>query len=146
MSDGDDSATGGQVAKKVEEYRRFLQEAEQKAQAAYDKTVLALSGGALGISFAFVKDIVELEQATDRGILVVAWIAWGLSLAAVLVSLFTNVLAMRKAVDQIDEQTIYVEHPGGWLDLMTLVLNVLSGFLFLLGLGLLVVFVVVNHP
>ncbi|WP_134984071.1 hypothetical protein [Xanthomonas axonopodis] len=40
------------------EYRQWLVVAEQKAQEDYDKTVLTLSGGALGISFAFVKDIV----------------------------------------------------------------------------------------
>lgn len=42
----------------LHDHFKFLRDADQQAQTDYEKTVLSLSGGALGISFAFVKDIV----------------------------------------------------------------------------------------
>ena len=60
------------------EYRRLLQELENKAQDQYDKTVILLSTGALGISFAFLKEIVKLETAVMIHFLIGAWICWAL--------------------------------------------------------------------
>lgn len=37
--------------KYLQDYRKLLLTAEQQAQANFDKTVLSLSGGALGVSF-----------------------------------------------------------------------------------------------
>jgi len=45
----------------LQEYRKHLVAAEQQVQADFDKTVLSLSGGALGISFAFVKNPVIVK-------------------------------------------------------------------------------------
>ena len=61
----------------LKEYRNWLIAAEQKAQEDFDKTVLSLSGGALGISFAFVKDIVGDQPLIKTKFLLTAWIAWG---------------------------------------------------------------------
>ena len=49
----------------LQKYRDFLIAAEQKSQEDYDKTVIALSGGALGISFAFATDIVGGQSLTQ---------------------------------------------------------------------------------
>ena len=53
--------------KTLQEYRAHLVSAAQKAQEDFDKTLLALSGGALGVSFAFVKDIVGDGSVHDFG-------------------------------------------------------------------------------
>ena len=45
------------------EYRKDLIALEQRAQEAYDTTLLTLSGGALGVSFAFVKDFLGTQAA-----------------------------------------------------------------------------------
>jgi hypothetical protein len=66
--------------KSLSEYRKFLQDAEQKCQDNYYKMVLALSGGALGVSFAFVKDIVPIARALFKCCLFCAWICWSLVL------------------------------------------------------------------
>jgi hypothetical protein len=39
-------------------YRKHLVDSCQKSQEAYDKAVLALSAGALGVTINFVKDII----------------------------------------------------------------------------------------
>jgi len=49
----------------LQEYRTHLVAAEQKAQEDYDKTVISLSGGALGISFAFIVDCISKRRHID---------------------------------------------------------------------------------
>jgi len=132
------------------EYRGLLTKMEQESQADFDKTVLTLSGGALGLSFAFTKDVVGTENVIHTGFLLSAWIGWGLSSTAVLLSFFTSQLALRKAIRQLDdgklEQTDKerMERPGGWYDWLTAKLNPAGLFLFLFGLAMMLVFLCFN--
>ena len=64
-------------------YREWLVVAEQKSQENFDKTVLTLSGGALGISFAFLKDIVGPQPIILSVFLLTAWFAWEIGRAHV---------------------------------------------------------------
>ena len=92
------------------EYRGLLTQTEQKSQAEFDKGVLALSGGALGLSFAFLKNIVGAGEIIHAGFLLAAWIMWAASSASVLISFFVSTLALRKAIGQLDQA------PSGWND------------------------------
>ena len=125
----------------LQEYRLLLIKAEQKAQEDFDKTVLSLSGGALGISFAFVKDIVGNKPLTNSGFLVASWIAWGISVTCVLTSFYCSQQALRRAIKQVDEGEIYEQTPGGFLSKLTAGLNALGAVLFLVGVVLIVIFV-----
>lgn len=49
------------------DYRKWLVEADHKASQAYDKALLTLAGGALGISFAFLKDLVASPSVREEG-------------------------------------------------------------------------------
>src|SRR5262245_25066253 len=73
-------------------YRTHLIESWQKSQVAYDKAVLALSAGALGVTINFVKDIIG-GPPIAMWLLVLAWIAWAVSCAAILYSHFSSVAA-----------------------------------------------------
>ncbi|MCX6966983.1 MAG: hypothetical protein NTZ46_04250 [Verrucomicrobia bacterium] len=132
------------------EYRGLLTKMEQESQADFDKTVLTLSGGALGLSFAFTKDVVGTENVIHTGFLLSAWIGWGLSSTVVLLSFFTSQLALRKAIRQLDdgklEQTDKerMERPGGWYDWLTARLNLAGLCLFLFGLAMMLVFLCFN--
>jgi hypothetical protein len=68
----------------LSEYRKHLQAAEQKSQEDFDKTVLSLSGGALGISFVFLKDVIGPNPIVQPNMLFAAWVAWGISTFCVL--------------------------------------------------------------
>lgn len=46
-------------------YRDLLQDLSVKSQEQYDKTVITLSTGALGLSFAFIKDVVDIKTASN---------------------------------------------------------------------------------
>jgi hypothetical protein len=115
------------------EYRKFLVAAEQKSQEDFDKTVLALSGGALGISFAFLKDVIGSNPISNPALLVSSWLAWAFSTFAVLASYYLSHMALRAAIAQVDQGTIYKQRPGGALSLWTAGLNASGAILFLVG-------------
>jgi hypothetical protein len=124
----------------LRDYRKQLIALEQKAQEGYDKTVLSLSGGALGVSFAFVTNFVARGSMQASLWLVAAWILWAASVTATLGSYFTSHLALRRAITDFDSGRSY-ERPGGCYDVITLVLNAVGGLLFLVGVVLVAVFV-----
>ena len=99
--------------KQIRDYRKSLQGVEQQMQSEYDKAIMALSGGALGISMTFLKDVV-LKQGVHGGFfLLAAWVSWGLSVSLTLWSFHTSAEAFRKAIRQTDDQTIYLQAAGG---------------------------------
>ncbi len=132
------------MSKDLKEYRSYLVNAEQKSQEDYDKTVLSLSAGALGISFAFLKDMIGPGPILHKSYLFGAWMCWGISSSVVLFSFFASNLALRRAIKQVDEGTIYKQRPGGWFDTLTAILNALGGVLFLVGVVLIALFVLNN--
>ena len=128
----------------LSEYRMHLQTAEQKSQEDFDKTVLSLSGGALGISFVFLKDVIGPHPIINPTLLFVAWVAWGTSSFSVLASYYLSHLALRKAIKQIDTRTIRTERPGGWFTIATIVLNAVGAILFLVGVFAITLFANAN--
>ena len=75
---------------KLEKYRNQLIEIEQEVGESFLKTILTLSGGALGISFAFIKNVVGKGPIKASDTLIVAWTFLTISLASVLLSLFSK--------------------------------------------------------
>jgi hypothetical protein len=128
----------------LQEYRRHLIAAEQKAQEDFDKTIVSLSGGALGVSFVFLKDFVGVGPILFRSLLFAAWICWGVSVTSVLFSFFASNLALRRAIAQVDSDKAYVESIGGILSKITAILNVLGGILFFAGVIFIALFVMYN--
>lgn len=121
-------------------HRDLLQKLEHEAQEQYDKNVLYLSTGALGVSFAFLKDIVSINDAVSIWWLICAWIFWALSVTAVLYSFYSSRLAMRKAIEAFDDGKEQKDKSDVW----TSCLNFASGALFVLGLFSIIVFVYNN--
>jgi hypothetical protein len=124
-------------------YRQHLVLAEQKAQDDYDKTVLSLSGGALGVSFAFVDKFIK-GAIVRPDLLVAGWTSWAISLALVLVSFYVSRIALHKAIDQTDRAEIRSARPGGFASLVLHGCNSGSGISFLAGLVLVLRFVWLN--
>lgn len=105
------------------EYRQWLVAAEQKSQEEFDKTVLALSGGGLGLTFAFLENVIGDRPVVCTSALMAAWMAWGLSVISVLSSYYFSHLALRKAIGQVDDGTIGKGKAGGAFSVVTAVLN-----------------------
>lgn len=124
-------------------YRADQVRLREKAQEEYDKAVLTLSAGALGISFAFVKDIVGPGPVVSPFWLMTAWALWGLSSLCILISFYTSQRAFDQAIVQIDMgQSSY--RPGGVAVKITNGLNAAGGILFVLGVGAIAIFVYFN--
>jgi len=142
---GDNDAKGQSLFhRRLDRFRELVLSLEHKMQAEYDKAVLMLSGGSLGLSFAFLKDLIGKQPLNSPGWLLAAWICWGISATCTLASFYTSAQAMKKTVVQIDQQNIYVKRAGGWFDRATTIFNNAAGILFLLGLGAIVFFVAQN--
>lgn len=124
----------------MNDYRKLLQELEIKAQEQYDKTVLMLSGGALGVSFTFLKDVVSIDKAVSIGYVIIAWGCWGVSCACVLYSFYTSRKAMRKAIQDLENNVKSKNNPNT----LTNILNFLAGLLFLVGLASMITFAYFN--
>lgn len=133
-----------EMSEELKKYRDHLVLAEQKAQEDFDKTVLSLSGGALGISFAFVTDVAGKPPFISPRLLFLAWVCWGMSVFSVLFSYFASHLALRRSIRQVDTGQIYIGRVGGIYDLATAILNALGALLFFTGVILIVVFVYLN--
>ncbi len=130
--------------RRLDDYRNSLERAEEKAQEDFDKTVVYLSTGALGVSFAFVHQYLEGQAPTAQYLLLLAWTAWALSAFAVLLSYYFSQQALRHAIEQVDRKTIDDEHAGGRFDKVTGFLNGAGAALFFVGLVMMIVFVGCN--
>ncbi len=132
MSESDEPVSQDQSSK-YWKYRNELIALEQKSQAEYDRLVASLSGGALGVSFAFVERFVGDDPARVLWALRGAWFAWVFSLACVLLSHYVSTLALRKTMEQIDKGRLYTERVGGFSDRVLVCLNPLGAATFILG-------------
>ena len=125
-------------------YRKKLLEWEQKIGESYDKTLITLSGGALGLTIAFVKDIVGKDAIECVFLLLVSWIAWTVSLTSLLATLYFAQFAYRRTIEQLDAGTIYNETPGGGYTGVIHFLNAAGGIGFIIGVIAIVRFAYIN--
>jgi uncharacterized iron-regulated membrane protein len=126
------------------EYLKCLSESEFQAIDQFDKTVLTLTGGAFGVSFAFLKDIVKPEVVVSKGCLVSAWAFWCLALTGSLAAFYCSHLAMRRAQRRYREGERDEAELTGLFGQAVLWLNPITGGLFIVGLFCMSVFVASN--
>ena len=142
------------TAKEVSKYRELLESIAGDSQSSYDKAVLALSSGSLGVSFAFVTNFIKEEKIESSYLLLTSWVFWIFSVTAVLYSYYFSNKALNVAINQRDEQidkqgdveiyTIEVANLGGLSNKATNVLNALSGASFVIGVLVMFYFVNLN--
>jgi len=128
----------------LKKYRQHLVETLQKVSESYDKTIITLSSGSLGISFTFIKNFIDETDIHSVEILIISWSLLALSLATVVFSLFFGTLAFKKAIEQVDNNTIYETNAGGNYGKITSFLHGSGAILLILGLFFLGSFVYKN--
>lgn len=116
-----------------DDYRAQLLDYAKQSQTSYDTTLITLSGGALGISFAFVNQFIGDDPMVNLPFLQTAWICWVVSLGAMLASFYTSNRALHDVVKAIDSGQPLDAKPGGRLDKVTAWLNGIAGVLFVVG-------------
>ena len=120
-------------------YRDQLVATAEKSQELFDRTLLTLSGGALGVSFAFIKQFLGQGPLLDRASLVDAWAAWVGSLVVSLLSHYASTLAHQRAITDVDHNRD--GKLGKTLNWSVRLLNALSLAGFLSGLYFMAAFV-----
>ena len=127
------------------EYRSTLQRLAEESQSDYDKAVMTLSGGALGISFGYLKDVAGPPPYLHSLLLNLAWTAWTFSVVACLFSLAFSSLALNKEIAKLDEDWSQPTEGTTIWDRVTGILNWSGGSLFAVGAFLMIFFVALNH-
>ena len=139
----------------TEEYRAYLDErrslvdAEREVSERFDRWVITLSAGALGLSITFVKQIAPKPKAATVWCLGLSWIAFGITLLLMLLSLILSQSALRRQREILDAD--YRELEGARDDknipaVYTNYLNWASVVLFIVGVVLLGTFTILNLP
>jgi hypothetical protein len=128
--------------------RRVLVEGEQEGADQLDKNILALAGGALGISVVFLEKIAPNPPQKTLVYLCLAWLGLVLSLLMTLSSFLTSQHAYRRQI-KILEAEIFAEageKKGGkncW-SRITRFLNWFSIISFIFGVAMLAYFSIQN--
>jgi hypothetical protein len=91
--------------KKIEEYREHLIKAMEGNTDRFEKQLSYISAGSLGISMAFIKDIVgSLNATVQTGLLISGWIAMGITLITNLISQVYANHCHSETVSEIDNE------------------------------------------
>ena len=87
----------------------------------------------MGISFAFVGRTIGDSPPQEIWALVAAWALWVLSLTCVLWSHFASARALRKTIEQVDNDMLDAESAGGLHHAFVRWLNPAGGIAFVVG-------------
>ncbi len=126
------------------EYRNLLISTQHQLNDSYDKLVVTLSGGALALSITFLKDIVSLKDAEFVWMLILSWSLFILSLASIFGEILFGIEAYKKAVTQLDEDTIRSEKVGGLFSSLTKWFSRIAAVSLVVGLLTISLFIFLN--
>ena len=122
------------------DYRDRLLNYQAEELDIFSKQLVTLSGGALGLSVVFVRQIAGNDPSV-MWVLGAAWVLWIASITCVLMSHYCAAKAMENAIRQLDDEE---EVTGGKFDTRTRRLNSGALWCFLVAAALAAVFVLVN--
>lgn len=128
------------------EYRRGLMKADHAASQSFDKALMTLSAGALGLSLSFIKDIVRTPIPSSLPWLGWSWVLLTFTLLLTLVSFPASQQSLRTAMRQVDEggPAGGAKLGGSWTTVTSL-LNGLATVSLVVGLGLFIRFAFMNY-
>ena len=145
--------------KKDLEYRVYLEERksliEFKFEEArlFDKAILTLAAGALGLSLTFIRQIAPQPDSWTKPILAASWGSFSLSLLITLISFLTSQYACSKQIEILEEENFETDYSpkeehvlhNRW-GAYTRKLNWASIISFIIGAILLSIFSIANLP
>ena len=77
-----------------------------------DKALLSLSSAGLGVSLAFIKNVVSLKEATDLYLLYSSWGAFAGAILSTLISFLTSQHGLEKQAKQFDDELKNMDDNG----------------------------------
>jgi hypothetical protein len=124
------------------DHRKLLTDLKIHSESEFDSALLTVSGGALGLSIGFARDLIGPDPVHESLVLW-AWGAWALTLILIIGSHFLSALAMQAAIDSLDAKRKEGDdggRPGRILPL----LNGAAGIAFVAGMAFFAIFVHLN--
>lgn len=115
-----------------------LFEAYKESSTQFDKNILYISSGALGLSMTFLSDVVDLPNATCKVLLTISWVVLTLT---ILISLVSHYLSM-KALN-LEMKNLYLDVKNK-MDKWVKGLNISMLVTLPLGILFLVIFISIN--
>jgi hypothetical protein len=130
------------------ETRRDLLTRELSNSEAYDKAIISLSSALLGISLAFIKDIIRSGAACNKEFLYYSWYLFASAIVLTIISFIMSNLGIKRQLKYA--QRYYLEGKAEYLKKsnifakLTDLTNILAGISFVLAIVLTVMFVTLN--
>jgi hypothetical protein len=118
-----------------------LNKAYIESSSQFDKQALFIASGALGISLAFIKDIVKLETATNKVLLLLAWMFFGAVILICVLSHYTSLKAINYKIENLYQEKDKISKRFDW---WTRVFNIFMILLLTIGMILLFIFIGIN--
>ena len=127
--------------------RETLIDSEREGAKSFDRFILTLSAGAIGLSLTFITKIAHEILPWTIWLLIVAWGTLVLSMLSTMLSLLTSQASCRKQRDILDElykkQSNDVEQDNAF-SILTNRLNIASMVFFIIGVIFLLTFSTIN--
>ncbi len=124
-------------------YRAQLVSFEEKSREVYDKAVLILSGGAIGLSLVVMKDYLRLRGGAGSGLIALALLCWALSVSCILFSSANSRKVLRSAIGWLKEG-VASARMDELSDRVASRLSTASSVLFLLGVTFFAAYVAIE--
>jgi hypothetical protein len=120
----------------------------QSSTDSYDQSLLTLSSGALGLSIAFIKDIVPLHYATMLILLYLSWVAFGFCILITVISFQVAKAAQNEHLDfcwkfYVEKDDSYQNKQGKWSKKLN-GCTIGAGALFVFALACTISFAIIN--
>ena len=130
------------------EYRRDLLGRQLSNAVQYDKAILSLSTGALGLSIGFIKDIVPLERALAIWLLILSWTLFGAAIIGTVVSYPIGQKAINVQLGYAEKYYLekndqYFKKRNPW-SVAILCIGIVSSVAFVIAVILTIIFVSLN--
>jgi len=130
------------------ETRKELLARELSNSEAFDKAILSLSSALLGISLAFIKDIIRAGAACNKEFLYYSWYLFASAIVLTLISFMMSNLGIKRQLKYaqryyLDGKAEYLKKSNIYARLTDLA-NILSGISFILAIAFTVRFVTLN--
>jgi len=126
------------------ESRKSYVESKGKSSEMFDKSILTLAAGALGLSITFINQIVETINPDTLFWLGIAWVGLCLSILSTLISFRTSVESFEKQIKILDDSYPNIPTISNKYITITKALNWVSTASFIVGTGCLAVFSYIN--
>lgn len=127
--------------KEDQEYWRQLFDSYKESSVQFDKNILFIASGALGISMTFITDLVQLNVANEKWLLTVSWIILTL---VILSSLSSHYFSMKAINHRMKNLKSNEDKKSSKYNSLVSNLNVLMIISLTLGILALVLFITLN--